>query len=184
MWLRALRFKHNLSVVRFLVKQACLSAISRTGFNHGNINWGSFPATLFKGDLIKAIPSTGDSEIFFIPKDPFLRDIDALYLKVDDAKKTALVVPIQITSAAKEHADSEAGFYSRWDTWLDHFNGYQVKTAFVRVVANRQSWVGEEEGNITTRSCSTLISPEHEQIIITVADISPSLGLALASRQW
>ena len=112
-WLRALRtFKDNPPVVGFLVEQACLSALSTTGFNHGNINsWGSFPATLFEGDLIKAIPSTGDSEVFFIPKERIFGNKE--YFKVDDTKRTVLVVPIQIT-VAKEHADSEARFYSRW----------------------------------------------------------------------
>lgn len=179
-WLMALRtFKDNPSVVGFLVEQACLSAISRTGFNHGSINWKSFASTIFQGDLIQSIP-TGNCEKFFIPQNPFFRDIDALYLKVDDEKKTALVVPIQITTA-DEHADSEAKFYSRWPTWLDRFDGYEVKTAFVWIVENCHSWEVKEEDIKTTRSCSILVYPKHERMVITVAEVSPTLGKSLAS---
>jgi len=180
-WLQALRaFKDNPSVIGFLVEQACLSAISRTGFSHGSINWESFPATLFQGDLIQAIPTTGDSEKFFIPKDPFFRDIDALYLKLDDQNKTALVVPIQIT-VSKDHADSEARFYSRWTQWLAHLAGFQVTTAFVWIVENHHSWKVIQEEFRTTRNRSTRCHPTHEQIVITVAEISRTLGQQLAS---
>jgi hypothetical protein len=178
-WLLSLRaFKDNPSVIGFLVEQACLSAISRTGFHHCDINWKPFPATIFQDDLIQAIPSV-DCEIFFIPENPFFKDIDALYLKVNVEDQTALVVPIQIT-VAKTHKDSEAAFYSRWSDWQERFRGYTVETTFVWVVENKQSWAVKEEEFKTTRSQSKLISPEHEQIFMTVTDISHNLGLHLA----
>lgn len=96
-WIDSLHtFRNNPSVVGFLVEQACLSAISATGFYHGNIKWQSLGATTFKGDLLKVIGRRSD-EKFFIPEDPFFKVIDALYLKVDAEEKTAAVVPIQIT---------------------------------------------------------------------------------------
>ena len=131
---------------------------------------------MFQNDLIQAIPS-GDCEIFFIPENPFFKDIDALYLKV--AKETVLVVPIQIT-VAKTHKDSEAAFYSRWSNWQEHFRGYKVETTFVWVVENKQSWAVMEEELKMTRSQSKLISPEYEQIFVTVKDINNNLGLQLA----
>jgi hypothetical protein len=180
-WLLSLRtFKDNPSVIGFLVEQACLSAISRTGFHHGGgIGWQPFPATIFQDDLIQAIPSV-DCEIFFIPESPFFKDINALYLKVDVEKETALVVPIQIT-VAKTHKDSEAAFYSQWSNWQERFRGYKVETTFVWVVEDKQSWVVKEEEFKITRSQSKLISPEHEQIFVTVKDISHNLGLYLAA---
>lgn len=180
-WLLSLRtFKDNPSVIRFLVEQACLSTISRTGFHHGGgINWQPFPATIFQDDLIQAIPSV-DCEIFFIPESPFFKDINALYLKVDVEKETALVVPIQIT-VAKTHKDSESVFYSRWSNWQERFRGYKVETTFVWVVEDKQSWAVKEEEFKITRSQSKLISPEHEQIFVTVKDISHNLGLCLAA---
>jgi hypothetical protein len=50
-------------------------------------------------------------EKLFIPANPFFKDIDALYLKVDVEKKMALVVPIQVT-VFKTHKNSEVAFYS------------------------------------------------------------------------
>lgn len=171
-------FKDNPYVIRFLVEQACLSAISGTGFHHdGGINWDSLPATIIEDDLIQAIPSV-DCEIFFVPENPFCKDIDALYLKVDVEKETALVVPIQIT-VAKTHKDSEAAFYSQWYNWQERFRGYELKTTFVWVVENTQSWAVMEEEFRTTRHQSRLIFPEHEQIIMTVTDISRTVGLYL-----
>jgi hypothetical protein len=180
-WIQSLRtFKNNPSVVGFLVEQACLSAISTTGFHHGGIKWQSFTATIFKGDLLEAIFPAGNYETFLIPADPFFKDIDALYLKVDTEKKTALVVPIQVT-VAKKHKDSEAAFYSRWSDWQKFFEGYELKTTFVWVVENEQAWVKKTEEIRTTRKNSKLISPEHEQIIVTVSDINITLGSHLAA---
>ena len=179
-WLHALRaFEHNRSVIGFIVEQACLSTISRTGFHYGTINWGSFPVTIFDGDLLSAIPD-GNCEFFFIPRDPFFRDINALYLKVDDKKKTVLLVPIQIT-IAKEHANSEAGFYSRWPAWLNRFEGYKVETAFVWVVEDDHSWETIEEEIKTRRSCSMIQHSAHQQIVIKVEEVNPALGIALAA---
>jgi hypothetical protein len=101
-------FKDNPSIVGFLVEQACLSAISRTSFHHGGIDWESFPAIIFKGNLIQAIPP-GNCEIFFIPENLFFKDINTLYFRVDVEKKTALVVPVEIT-VTKTHKDLEAAF--------------------------------------------------------------------------
>jgi hypothetical protein len=182
-WIRSLRtFKNNPSVVGFLVKQACLSTISTTGFHHGGIEWQSFTATIFKGNLLEAIPPLQNYERFFIPKDPFFKDIDALYLKVDVEKKIALVVPVQVT-VAKMYKDSEAAFYSRWSDWQAFFGGYELKTTFVWGVENQQSWAMKEEE--ISRNSSKVISPEHEQIVVTVGDINVILGSQLAAiRQW
>lgn len=91
-----------------------------------------------------------------------------------------LVVPIQVT-VAKMHKDSEAAFYSQWSNWQEFFRGYELKTAFVWVVENEQSWMMKKEEFRTTRNNSRLISPEHEQIIVTVGDINVTLGRQLAA---
>jgi len=175
-------FQDNPSVVGFIVKQACLSTISITGFKNSTVSWDPIPATIFEGDLIQAIP-TGDCEMFFIPANPFFRDIDALYVKVDEKNKIVWIVPFQVT-VAERHTDSEALFYSRWHAlaWTNRF-GYQVKTAFVWVVENQSSCTALEEETKITRSGSKLLSPEHIQIIITVADVNPTLGGHLASMR-
>lgn len=87
MWLSSLcTFKNNPFIVRFLVKQACLSFISSIGFHHGNLNWGPFEATIFEGNLISAIP-LGDCKIFFIPQASNFKDIDVLYHQVDHLQR-------------------------------------------------------------------------------------------------
>ena len=181
-WSMSLRnFRNNPSVVRFLVEQACLSAISLAGFHHNNINWNTLTATIFKGNLLEAIPSK-NCEIFFIPEDPFFQAINAVYLKADAKKKTVLVVPIQVT-VAKMHKDSEAAFYSQWSDWEKFFEGYELKTKFVWVVEEEQSWAIKEAEFRTTRD--NLNSPAHEQIVVTVGEISSFMGWELEFiRRW
>ena len=181
-WIHSLHtFRNNPSVVGFLVEQACLSAISATGFYHGDINWQSFTATTFRGDILNAI-GRRSYERFFIPEDPF-KDIDALYLKVDAEKKTAVVVPIQVT-ISKTDKDSEAAFYSRWTDWQIFFRGYTLTTDFVWIVEDKQSWMVKEEEFKTTREKLKLIFPRHEQVYVTVQDIDATLGSVLKSIRW
>ena len=178
-WIRSLRtFKNNPSMVGFLVEQACLSTISEIGFHYGSITWGSSTATTFTGDILSAIPAE-DCERFFIPEDPFFKDIDALYIKVTKTKKRVWVVPIQVT-IAKTHKDLEKAF-SRWESdWQKFFRGYELKTNFVWIVEEERSWKTKDEESRTTRKNVKLIAPEHEQIIIPVKDLKTSLGDELA----
>ena len=133
-------------------------------------------------DLLTAV-GRGSDERFFIPENPFFKGIDALYLKVDAEEKTAMVVPVQVT-VAKKHKDSEAAFYSRWADWQKHFGGYKLKTNFVWIVKDEQSWMEVEEKIRTTRKNSKLIHPTHERIIVTVQDINANLGWALEAIPW
>jgi hypothetical protein len=131
-WLNSLStYKSNPSVVGFIVEQACLSAISETGFHHGGLNWGPIPAMIFGRSLgaIDYIPYLKDCEMFLVPDTFNFRDIDALYIRVETIEKKVFIVPIQVTTA-KEHKDSEASFYSRWSHWLDRFKGYELITTF------------------------------------------------------
>jgi hypothetical protein len=163
-------------MVGFLVEQACLGTISEIGFSYGSIKWGSLKATTFQGDILSAIPAE-DCEKFFIPEDPFFKDIDALYLKVTKKEKRVWVVPIRVT-VAKTHKDSEKAFYSRWESdWQKFFRGYELKTNFVWIVEDQRSWQAETR---TTMGNSKLISPEHEKIVVAVEDLKSSLGNELA----
>jgi hypothetical protein len=68
-WLRSFSlFKGNPSVLRSMVEQSCLSAISSFGFNQGTVHWKPTPSTLFEGDLIHRLPPRGnDCSIFSFP---------------------------------------------------------------------------------------------------------------------
>lgn len=176
--------RNNPCVIGFLVEQACLSHISQTGFHHGDLHWNTFPATVFYGDMIRQIPYDWEGEKLFIPGVYYFRNIDALYLKVDDTKKTALVVPIQITVSNK-HKDSETSFFSEWHRWEKRFMGYQLSSTFVWVVRDGQpsSWRKVDAEFRDTRNGTKQVSPKHMQAHITISDLYPRLGLVLSSIQ-
>jgi len=156
-----------------MVEQACLSFISQTGFHHGGIEWGCLEATIFTGKFIPHIP--GVNESFFVPDAHNFKDIDAVYLRVDEKLKKVLVIPIQVTIAT-EHKDSEMAFYSRWSEWRRCFEGYGVETTFVWIVEDKRSWELVEAHLRVTRQGSKEIFPTHEKVFVTVTDIHPVLG--------
>ena len=179
-WFKAFEgFKNNPCVMGFLVEQACLSHISQTGFHHGDLDWESFAATIFDNDIFQSIPLDWEGEQFFIPGNPYFKNVDALYLKVDSTEKTALIVPIQIT-IAKKHKDSETLFYSGWCDWEEHFQGYQLSSTFVWIVEDEQSWRIVDAEFRSTRSGNKQVLPTHVQTFITVNDLYPHLGNVLA----
>jgi len=97
-WLNAIRnLGDNRCVVRFLVEQACLGAISEIGFHDGGVHIPPITATIFDGNILDATPRGEDCKNFFVPNVPNFDDIDALYLEISVAKRTAYVIPIQIT---------------------------------------------------------------------------------------
>jgi len=57
--------------------------------------------------------------------------IDALFVSVDQKKKTAYLVPIQITTVAKQHKDSESAFFADLPIWLRGLENFKVKETFV-----------------------------------------------------
>ena len=175
-WLSALRtFKNNSSVVGFMVEQACLSIISEMGFLHG----GSVPATIFKGDLIQSV-HLGDQNTFFVPEDPYFKDIDALFLRIHEPSKMVLVVPFQIT-INKKHKDSEAAFYSGWARWKALLEGYKVQTCFVWITEDDQSWEELEAESRMTRSGQQEVSPPHMRLRVPVKALHPVLGAELSA---
>ncbi|KIM84761.1 hypothetical protein PILCRDRAFT_87561 [Piloderma croceum F 1598] len=159
-WLSALcTFKNNGSVVRFMVEQVCLSIISEMGFHHEDLHWRSVPATIFKGDLIQSI-HLGDQNTFFIPKGPYFKDIDVLFLWIHELSNTVLVAPFQIT-INKKHKDSEAAFYSGWAHWKAFLEGYEVQTCFMWIIEDNQSGEELEEESRMTRNGQQEVSLPH-----------------------
>ncbi len=59
-----------------------------------------------------------------------LKAIDLLFVSIDPQKKTAHIVPIQIT-VAKQHKDSEAAFFADENTWLLGLEDFKVKKSFM-----------------------------------------------------
>lgn len=171
------RFKDNRSIIGFLTQQACLSAISELGFHHGGLEWNSFPATIFSGDIIAALPHV-TGEVFLVPQASSFKDLDAAYVRLDTDKKTVLVVPIKVT-VNEWPKDSEASFYSRWSRWQERYRCFEMESTFVWIVEDHNSWETVEAKFRETRSGSRMISPSHGKLVITVADLYPDLGKQL-----
>lgn len=180
-WLNSLdAFEGNPIVVGFITEQACLSAISTYGFAHRGLDWGNTPTTIFSGNLFETLPKES-SKRFYVPTKWNYEHIDALYLDVDSAAKTVLVVPFQIT-LNKKHKDSEALFYAGWAQWQSFYDGYTLSSTFVWVVQHERSWKMVEETLKTLRSGSKLIAPSHKQIHIAVSELHAPLGRRLDAR--
>ena len=173
-------FEGNPSIVGFIAEQVCLSAISSLGLHHRDIHCTSAPTEVIAGNSIPSNLPLQTSSTFFVPQEWNNKDIDALYLQVDDKKKTVFVAPFQIaTGNHKKHKDSEASFYARWDLWEKRYFGYKLKSTFVWVVECQRSWGVIPEQWKELRSRSQTIVPTHKQIYITFQELYPALGIRL-----
>lgn len=158
-WLNSLdAFEDNPVVVRFIVEQTCLSAISSHGFNVRDLHWNPLKPKIFSGDILRAI-SLETSETLYIPDQWNYKDIDALYLYIDEKRKTVLIVPIQI-SINPFHKDSEACFYAGWQQWVKHFGDYTLSSTFVWIVEHDRSWKIIDEHLRALRDGTQLIAPQ------------------------
>jgi hypothetical protein len=184
-WLNSLdSFERNPSVVGFIVEQTCLSAISSFGFGHLDLHWksGSAETRMFSGDILNTLPSRSiTSKTFYIPEQWSHKNIDALYLDIDERTKTVLVAPMQITMN-HFHKKSETRFYANWERWVKHFDGFTLSSTFVWIVEHEHSWKIVEEQLRSIRSGSRLIAPQHKRIHITAGELFPPLGQRLAAR--
>jgi len=95
------------------------------------VHWNSVSSTTFIGDNILALP-TKTSTTFLVPANANLKNIDAVYVKVDEKKETVLVVPFQI-AINKKFKDSEILFYSEWSRWQTFYKGYTLSSTFMRM---------------------------------------------------
>jgi hypothetical protein len=177
-WLNSLdSHVSNPSVVGFTVEQACISAITERGFHHGGLNWERPATVVYHGDIFITLP-TATSETFFVPANPNFKNIDAVFIRLNTAKKEVLVVPIQIT-INKKHKDSEALFYYDWSRWKKHYEEYTISSVFVWVVEHKRSWSVIEEKLRATKRGPRLVTPEHTRNVITVGELYAPLGRRL-----
>jgi hypothetical protein len=180
-WLNALDFfEKNPSVVGFIVKQTCLSAISNFGFNHRGLRWDPVESKVFSGDIFDAVPST-TSKTFYVPEQWNYKNFDALYLDFDMGKKSVFIVPIRVC-LNHSYKDSEALFYADWERWEKRFDGYKISTTFVWIVEHKRSWKVIEMQSRSLRSGPQLITPNHKQIHLMAGEVFGPLGPRLESR--
>jgi len=104
-WYLALTaFQNNPSVIGFTVEQMIISRIAARGLDWADDSIPPAHVTPFPGKV--AALSKDRQSTYYVPLKFKFKAIDALYAKVDEHKKTAKVVAIQIT-VAKSHRDSQ-----------------------------------------------------------------------------
>jgi hypothetical protein len=175
----------NPVVVGFVVEQACLSAISRDGIGVIFRTPGkkppksmSIPVTIFHDANLFGSCSRWTSETLLVPSNPFYHDIDAIYVNVNAEAKSVDVCPIQIT-IRKRHPDSESRFYNRWQLWKDHYQGFTLKTTFIRVVEDGCYLRKPPPRSRGANSCSHFSETSYTQVCVPVKTLCPQIGAYL-----
>jgi hypothetical protein len=141
-WLHSIMSSRgNPGVIGSVVEQSCLTALADMGLHHAGAHWDAITPNVFGVNLLNKLPTCSEScRKFFIPDDPFFKDIDALHFEMNVARKTVHVMPIQITVSKKsKHKDSEAAFYSRC-SWKAKFPGFELSSTFVWIVEDEVNW--------------------------------------------
>ena len=179
-WYLALEaFKNNRSVIGFTVEQMVISRIVSSGLKFGgNDSIPMAPILAFSGSV--AALSTDKPSIYYVPLKFNLKAIDALYVAVDMAKRTARVVAIQIT-VAKRHKDSAAAFFADWDQWTKLLNGFTLEATFLWIVEDKRGKEEMEKTLVKLRTRTIITSPAHSVFWVTVDQVDKDLGLILKS---
>ena len=154
--------------------------MSSLGFNYGDLHWNSVKSQIFTGDILDALGEISPQTLY-IPDQWNYKDINALYLAIDEKKKTMLIVPIQI-SINPCHKDSETLFYADWAKWKNKFHGYTLSSTFVWIVEHKCSWNIVEEQLRSLRGGTQVIAPQHKQMHVMVSDVYKPLGERLEAR--
>jgi hypothetical protein len=128
------RFISNTSVVGFFLEQAILQTIVTQGIPCLDLA-GPVPQIIFEGGGQPEF-DLRHSKALYVPMKFNFPAIDALILRVDDSKKTAELMPIQIT-IAKSRSDSEDLFLKDWSRWVRdlYLYDYDVTLTFVWITA-------------------------------------------------
>ena len=170
-------FKNNPSVIGFTVEQIVISKIASAGLHSGNVQLP--PAKNFPFDdnfvrLSKDRPPT-----YYVPLRFNQKTIDALFVSVDQKKKTAYLVPIQIT-VAKQHKDSESAFFADLPIWLLGLEDFKVKVTFVWIHDGERGRAQVKEKLKALRSRTVLINPDYEVLWVDIAQVDVELANTLA----
>jgi hypothetical protein len=122
------RIQEQPSVTGFIVEQIVISKIASAGLRLEKFRIP--PAQIFAFETPTARLSIDKQHTYYVPVRFNLKAIDLLFASIDPKKKTAHIVPTQIT-IAKEHNDSEAAFFADKDAWLRGLEDFEVKITFL-----------------------------------------------------
>ena len=176
-WYLALTaFKNNPSVIGFTVEQMIISRIAARGLDWGD---GYIPPAHVTPFLGKATPLLDNQSTYFVPLKFNFKAIDALYAEVDEHKRTAKVVAIQIT-VAKSHRDSEVEFFESWEAWTGLLGGFTITPIFLWIVEEKRCRVDIEEKLSKLRTGEITFWPKHVTHWVSVDQVDKTLADTLA----
>jgi hypothetical protein len=172
-------FKNNPSVIGFTVEQMVISKIASAGLRLRDIHFPAAQTVAF--DTLTTRLSIDKPQAYYVPVRFNLKAIDLLFASIDLQKKTAHIVPIQIT-VAKQHKDSEAAFFADQDTWLRGLENFKVKKSFVWIYHGQ----GRKEVNRKLeelRRGTVQTNPDHKVFWVSIKRIDAELGKTLTRIQ-
>ena len=173
-WYPALEsFKNNPSVIGFTVEQMIISRLASSGLNWGDAAIPPAPQTLFPGNLTPL--SIDKRSTYYVPLQFNFKAIDALYVEVNEGKKTAKIVAIQIT-VAKRHTDSEAKFFADWEAWTKSLGGFTITSTFLWIVESTRGKVEVEAKLKELRQRRILVMPEHATYWVMINQVDKRLA--------
>ena len=176
-WYLALTaFKNNPSVIGFTVEQMIISRIAARGLDWGDDYIPPAHVTPFLG---KATPLLDSQSTYFVPLKFNFKAIDALYAEVDEHKRIAKVVAIQIT-VAKSHRDSEVEFFESWEAWTGLLGDFKITPIFLWIVEGTRGRADLEEKLSELRTKEITFWPKHATHWVSIDQVDETLANTLA----
>lgn len=178
-WYLALSsFKNNSSVIGFTVEQMIISKLASSSVRWGNADLVIPPAPLtpFSGSVTAL--SIDKPSTYYVPLQFNFKAIDALYVEVNEHKRTAKIMAIQIT-VAKQHTDSASKFFADWEAWTCSLRGFTITPIFLWIVENKRGKDEVEAKLIELRQRQITSIPAHTTHWVMVDQIDKILAKTL-----
>jgi len=177
-------FKNNPSVIGFTVEQMVISKIASAGLCSDKFQIPA--AKIFAFETPTTRLSIDRRHTYYVPVRFNLKAIDLLFASIDPKTKTAHIVPIQITTIAKEQTkDSEAAFFADKDAWLRGLEDFKVKITFLWIHHGQHVRYEVEQRQKELRSRTFEINfPEYEVFWVSIEQIDTELAKTLVGIQY
>jgi len=181
-WYESLRLAgSNPSMLGFFTEQMLLSYISVTGCPSAGPEFGGQLKSVFFQTKTPVVSSDMNGSFLYIPTSFNFEGVDAILVSVNQGKKEAVIVGLQIT-ISKTHSDSEGKFFQDWQRWEDIFRGLKITFRFLWILEKIDGKILEEdvEGiNRSLKSGSRQLRPPFRRAYTSVMGISKDIGTKL-----
>jgi len=175
-WYLALRsFKNNPSVIGFTVEQMIISRLASSGLRWGDTFIPPAPLTSFSGGVTAL--SIDKPPTYYVPLQFNFNAIDALYVEVNEHKKTANIVAIQII-VVKRHTDSASKFFADWEASP---RGFNITPMFLWIVESTRGQDEVEAKLIELRQRQIMAIPAHVTHWVMIDQVDKILAETLAT---